>query len=180
MVGPGARGFQSWYSGPSSAALASLLFGDENPSGKLPTTFPRRIEDAPAFGNYPGENDHVAYAEGLHIGHRHYDQRGIEPLFCFGHGLSYTTFSYGEVRTSAEAMEGDGELTVEVDVTNTGDRTGAEVVQLTSPTPRRSSTGPTLLAGSRSWSSHPARPRPPGSPSASATSPVGTRRPMPG
>ena len=67
---------------------------------------------------------------GLHIGHRHYDRHGIEPLFCFGHGLSYTTFSYGEVRTSAAAMEGDGELTVEVDVTNTGDRAGAEVVQL--------------------------------------------------
>ena len=122
---------QSWYPGQEfGRALAALLLGDENPSGKLPTTFPRRIEDAPAFGNYPGEDDHVAYAEGLHIGHRHYDRRGIEPLFCFGHGLSYTTFSYGEVRTSAEAMEGDGELTVEVDVTNTGDRAGAEVVQL--------------------------------------------------
>ena len=122
---------QAWYPGQEfGRALAALLFGDENPSGKLPTTFPRHIEDAPAFGNYPGVDDRVSYAEGLHVGHRHYDRHGIEPLFCFGHGLSYTTFSHGPPRLSAPAMPGDGEVVVEVDVTNRGDRAGAEVVQL--------------------------------------------------
>jgi beta-glucosidase len=121
----------AWYPGQElGAALAALLFGDESPAGKLPTTFPRRIEDTPAFGNYPGVGDHVAYAEGLHVGHRHYDRHGIDPLFCFGHGLSYTTFSYGEARLSVPSMPGDGDVVVEVDVTNTGDRAGAEVVQL--------------------------------------------------
>ncbi|HEY8057603.1 MAG TPA: glycoside hydrolase family 3 C-terminal domain-containing protein, partial [Acidimicrobiales bacterium] len=122
---------QTWYPGQEfGRALAALLLGDENPSGKLPTTFPRRIEDAPAYGDYPGTDDRVTYREGLHIGHRHYDRHGIEPLFCFGHGLSYTTFDHGEPRLSAPSMAGEGKVVVEVDVTNSGDRSGAEVVQL--------------------------------------------------
>jgi beta-glucosidase len=122
---------QAWYPGQEfGRALAAILFGDESPSGKLPTTFPQRLEDTPAFGNYPGSDDRVTYAEGLHLGHRHYDRHGIEPLFCFGHGLSYTTFTYGDVRVSAPTVPGDGEVLLEVDVTNAGDRAGAEVVQL--------------------------------------------------
>jgi beta-glucosidase len=122
---------QAWYPGQEMGrALAALLFGDESPAGRLPTTFPRRIEDAPAFASYPGVDDHVAYTEGVHVGHRHYDRHGIEPLFPLGHGLTYTSFDYGEVRVSAPEMAGDGEVVVEVVVTNVGSRAGVDVAQL--------------------------------------------------
>lgn len=122
---------QAWYPGEAfGSALAAVLFGDEGPSGRLPTTFPRRIDDAPAHGNYPGAGGRVVYAEGLHLGHRHYERAGIEPLFPFGHGLTYTTFAYGPARLSATEV-GPGETVhVEVPVTNTGSRAGVEVVQL--------------------------------------------------
>ena len=107
-----------------------MLFGDVNPSAKLPTTFPRRLEDNPAYLNYPGENGEVLYGEGIFVGYRYYDRRRIEPRFAFGHGLSYTRFSYGELHLGGDRMDMDGELEVSVEVTNAGERSGSEVVQL--------------------------------------------------
>ncbi len=122
---------QAWYPGQECGnAIADVLFGAANPSGKLPQTFPVRLEDNPTYINYPGENGRVRYGEGVSVGYRYYDKKKVEPLFPFGHGLSYTSFSYGEPRLSAEAIGPDETLTVEVDVTNTGERAGAEVVQL--------------------------------------------------
>ena len=69
-------------------------FGDVDPSGRLPTTFPVRLEDTPAYPFYPGDGQTLRYDEGLLVGYRHYDTKGVAPLFCFGHGLSYTTFEY--------------------------------------------------------------------------------------
>ena len=122
---------QSWYGGQEAGnALADLLFGDVNPSGKLPTTFPVRLEDNPAFINYPGENGKVYYGEGLFVGYRYYDKKQIAPLFPFGHGLSYTQFDYANLRLNGESFEPGDEIVVQVDVTNTGERAGQEVVQL--------------------------------------------------
>jgi beta-glucosidase len=122
---------QAWYPGQECGnAIADVLFGDVNPSGRLPQTFPVRLEDNPAFGNYPGENGRVRYKEGIFVGYRHYDVRQIEPLFPFGHGLSYTTFGYSNLRLSPGDLAPGDELTVTVDVTNRGARPGQEVVQL--------------------------------------------------
>jgi beta-glucosidase len=111
-------------------ALAALLFGDVNPSGKLPHTCPFRLADTPAalLGNYNGTNS--VYHEGIFIGYRWYDKKAIEPMFPFGHGLSYTTFKYGKVTASAKKLAPGGECTVSVNVTNTGKRAGKEIVQL--------------------------------------------------
>ena len=106
------------------AALADVLSGDTAPSGKLPTTIPHRLEDTPAFASYPGADGEVHYTEGVLCGHRWYDTHGIDPQFCFGHGLSYTTFAIGEPEWDAAAS------VVRVPVTNTGNRRGAEVVQV--------------------------------------------------
>jgi beta-glucosidase len=115
---------QLWYTGQElGAALADVLFGDVDASGRLPTTFPRRLEDTPAFATYPGHDGKAPYDEGLLVGYRHYDAQKVEPLFPFGHGLSYTRFAYGDL-----VVEGDGD--VRVDVTNVGPRPGREVVQL--------------------------------------------------
>ncbi|HEY8547372.1 MAG TPA: glycoside hydrolase family 3 C-terminal domain-containing protein [Acidimicrobiales bacterium] len=114
---------QLWYTGQELGdALADVLFGDVDASGRLPTTFPRRIEDTPAFPTYPGTDGRAPYGEGLFVGYRHYDSRGVEPLFPFGHGLSYTRFAYGDL-----VVEGRD---VRVTVTNVGERPGREVVQL--------------------------------------------------
>ena len=122
---------ETWYGGQEGGtALASILAGDESPSGKLPTTFPVRLEDNPAWGHYPGDGTSVTYAEGIFVGYRHYDTRGIEPAFPFGFGLSYTTFAYANLRLSAKTMGTGDTIEVSVDVTNTGDRPGREVVQL--------------------------------------------------
>ncbi|MFM8236696.1 MAG: beta-glucosidase [Actinomycetota bacterium] len=104
-------------------ALADVLSGDCCPSGKLPTTIPYRLEDTPAFASYPGVNGEVHYTEGVCCGHRWYDTHGIEPQFCFGYGLSYTTFAIGVPSWVADAS------VLRVPVTNTGDQRGAEVVQ---------------------------------------------------
>ena len=115
---------QCWFAGEEGGnALADVVSGDAAPSGKLPTTFPKRLEDTPAFTNYPGERGKVRYGEGVFVGYRWYDTRDIDPRFCFGHGLSYTSF---ELR---EPVWDDGAATVRVSVTNTGSRRGAEVVQ---------------------------------------------------
>jgi beta-glucosidase len=120
-----------WYPGQELGnALADVLFGEVNPSGKLPTTFPKRIEDNPAYLNYPGENGEVLYGEGIFVGYRYYDRKRIEPRFAFGHGLSYTRFRYGELRLDRDRIGMDDELEVAVDVSNEGERAGSEVVQL--------------------------------------------------
>ena len=121
---------QAWYQGQEAGnALADVLLGKANPSGKLPTTFPKRIEDNPAYHNWPGENYEVVYGEGLFIGYRHYERAKIAPLFAFGHGLSYTTFVYGQATTSSTTLTDDETLTITVPLTNAGSRAGAEVVQ---------------------------------------------------
>ena len=122
---------QLWYDSQEQGnALADILFGDETPSGKLPTTFPVRLEDNPAYINYPGENGKVRYGEGIFVGYRYYDKKKLAPLFPFGHGLSYTTFKYSNLRISAKSLTPDQTIKVKVDVTNTGKVTGKEIVQL--------------------------------------------------
>lgn len=123
---------QAWYQGQEAGnALADVLFGFANPSGKLPTTFPKRLEDNPSFHNWPGENVEVVYGEGLYIGYRHYERARVEPLFAFGHGLSYTTFEYGKTSLSDTVLSSSlgSKLTLAVPVTNTGTVAGAEIVQ---------------------------------------------------
>ncbi|KAM0420805.1 hypothetical protein ACHAPT_011466 [Fusarium lateritium] len=121
---------QAWYQGQEQGnCLADVLLGAINPSGKLPISFPERLEDNPSYLNHPGENDVVHYGEGIYAGYRYYDQRRIEPLFPFGAGLSYTTFKYDNIRLSADVLPSNGEIQVQVDVTNTGDRDGKEIVQ---------------------------------------------------
>lgn len=118
---------QCWYLGQETGpAMAAFLCGDVDASGRLPTTIPKRIEDTPAFTNYPGENGVVRYGEGLYVGYRWYDERKIEPSYPFGHGLSYAAFEYGAV---AAEVSGDV-VVVEVPVTNTSNRDGREVVQV--------------------------------------------------
>lgn len=128
---------QDWYVGSEAGpALASVLMGDVNPSGKLPFTFPVRLEDSPAHcvGEYTGQRSwetvDVEYKEGILVGYRWHDTKRIKPLFPFGHGLSYTTFRYGKATIDSSVMKADGKLTLTVPVTNAGNRSGAEVVQL--------------------------------------------------
>ena len=122
---------QCWFGGQElGPALADVLTGALEPGGRLPTTYPERVEHSPSQDNFPGENGHVRYGEGVFMGYRGYDHRAIAPRFPFGHGLGYTTFALGEPTLSAPTFEPGGTLTVSVPVTNTGDRAGAEVVQL--------------------------------------------------
>lgn len=122
---------QIWYPGQEAGnAIADVLFGDVNPSGKLPQTFPKRLQDNPAYINYPGENGKVYYGEGIFVGYRYYDKKEIEPLFPFGYGLSYTTFAYSNLVFDAAEYGLEDEIQVSVDVENTGTRAGKEVVQL--------------------------------------------------
>lgn len=126
---------QSWYNGSESGtSLASILLGDVNPSGKLPFSFPVKLTDigAHSFDTacYPGIDKEVTYKEGIFVGYRWLDKEKIKPLFPFGHGLSYTTFQYGKVSVDKSKMELESKLIVSVDVTNTGGRVGAEIVQL--------------------------------------------------
>jgi beta-glucosidase len=138
-----------WYGGQESGhALTSILFGDANPSGKLPVSFPKKFEDSPAAGNYPGTNLKVNYAEGIYVGYRYFDTSrvnttNIDPQFPFGFGLSYTTFAYSNLKvamqiapdtTKGPITTGPAKLTgawvVSADIKNTGSRAGAEVAQL--------------------------------------------------
>jgi beta-glucosidase len=107
------------------AALADVLFGTVNPSGKLTETVPVRLPDVPAYGNFPGEHGHVLYGEGLHVGYRWYDARDLAVAFPFGHGLSYTTFEYSDLVFEAT----DAGIQARVTITNTGTREGREVAQ---------------------------------------------------
>ncbi|MEK9615845.1 MAG: glycoside hydrolase family 3 C-terminal domain-containing protein, partial [Deltaproteobacteria bacterium] len=122
---------EAWLGGQAGgSAIVDVLTGKVNPSGKLSETFPKRLEDCPAYLNWPGEQGKVHYREGLFIGYRHYDAKNIDPLFPFGHGLSYTQFAYTNLRLSASELDESEGLQVSVDVTNTGNRAGSEVVQL--------------------------------------------------
>ncbi len=107
--------------------IADIVFGDVNPSGKLPITYPRRIEDTPAFFNYSSDKGRVLYGEDVYVGYRYYEKKRVEPQFAFGHGLSYTTFKIENASASAII---DGKITISVDVTNTGKLAGAETVQV--------------------------------------------------
>ncbi len=120
---------QAWYPGmEGGTALANILFGKTNPSGKLPMTFPKKLEDSPAhaMGEYPGQNGVVHYNEGLLVGYRYFDTKKVEPLYAFGHGLSYTTFEMENLSITAA----DNKASVKVTVRNTGKVPGAEVVQI--------------------------------------------------
>jgi beta-glucosidase len=118
---------QSWYAGQEYGdALFEILTGLVNPSGKLPTTFPKRIEDTPAYSCYPGENLQMSYDEKLLIGYKWYDRKKIEPLFHFGHGLSYTNFEYSNLRISNSHQN---DFICSFDIENIGDVSGFEISQ---------------------------------------------------
>jgi len=122
---------QAWYPGQECGnAIADVLFGDITPSGKLAQTFPLRLEDTPTYLDFPGENGKIYYGEGLFVGHRFYEKRKIAPLFPFGFGLSYTTFAYSSLSLSAKEIGPDDSLRVSVEITNTGQQVGKEIVQL--------------------------------------------------
>jgi beta-glucosidase len=122
---------EAWFAGQAAGgAIADVLVGRVNPSGRLAETIPIRIEDTPAFLNFPGDGDVVRYGEGIYVGYRWYDKRHQPVLFPFGHGLSYTTFSYGPATLSAQRIPPTEGVTVSVTVTNTGTRPGSEVVQV--------------------------------------------------
>lgn len=119
---------EGWLLGQAGgSATADVLFGDVNPSAKLTETIPLRLEDSPSSGSFPGEFGHVRYGEGLLVGYRGFDAAAKDVAFPFGHGLSYTSFAYGDA--AAEVTEA-GDVRVRVDVTNTGDRAGREIVQV--------------------------------------------------
>jgi beta-glucosidase len=121
-----------WYGGQEGGhALAAILFGDANPSGKLPVSLPKRFEDSPAAANYPGENLRVDYKEGIYVGYRYYDTKNVEPQFPFGFGLSYTKFDYSDLKLGKIEFAGKNPVwNFAAKVRNTGTRAGAEVVQL--------------------------------------------------
>jgi beta-glucosidase len=123
----------AWYPGSEGGnALARILFGDVNPSGKLPCTFPKQLADSPAhaLNAYPGTNGTVTYAEGLLVGYRWFDARKIEPLFPFGYGLSYTKFDYSGLTLTPDKDPKTPGVTIEFEIANTGDREGAEAAQI--------------------------------------------------
>ncbi|MEV6848018.1 glycoside hydrolase family 3 C-terminal domain-containing protein [Actinoplanes sp. NPDC051411] len=125
--------FEAWYPGQQSGdAIAALLFGDADPSGKLPVTFPVSLAQVPAStpAQWPGVGGTVQYSEGLKVGYRWYDSQNLTPLFPFGYGLSYTSFKVSDLALSSRTLSEKGGLTASVDVTNTGSRAGSEVVQL--------------------------------------------------
>lgn len=128
---------EMWYGGMEAGnAITDILFGDANPSGKLPCTFGKKPDDWLAIQlgqtSFPGtgNNGIVNYLDDIWVGYRHFDQAKLEPRFPFGYGLSYTTFKYGKSKMSAKTLTGDDALTVSIPITNTGRRAGAEVVEL--------------------------------------------------
>ena len=106
--------------------MADILTGAADPGGRLPITFPARLEDGATYGFYPGSEGRVVYGEGLLIGYRHFDAAGVDPAYCFGHGLSFTTFERGEPTVEVTGSH----VVVTITVTNTGSRRGSDVVQL--------------------------------------------------
>lgn len=123
----------SWFNGSEGGnALADVILGNVNPSGKLPFTIPRKLEDSPAhaLNAFPGDDKTVTYKEGLLVGYRWFDTKDIEPMYCFGHGLSYSTFAFSHVSTNKRTYERGDPVSVKVHVKNTGHRVGKETVQL--------------------------------------------------
>ncbi|WP_158826867.1 glycoside hydrolase family 3 C-terminal domain-containing protein [Mucilaginibacter lacusdianchii] len=132
---------QGWFLGSEAGtALASILVGDVNPSGKLPFTFPVKLTDngAHALNAFPGNDKEVTYKEGIFVGYRWAEKHNIKPLFAFGHGLSYTTFQYGKVTADKKSITASDKITFSVNVKNTGSRDGEEVVQLYISDPKSS------------------------------------------
>lgn len=122
---------EAYLSGEAAGgAIVDILFGKVNPSGKLPETFPLKLEDNPSYLFFPGEGNVSCYNEGIYVGYRYYDKKKMEVLFPFGYGLSYTTFAYSNLQLDKTELKDTDTLTVSVDVTNTGAVTGKEVVQL--------------------------------------------------
>lgn len=129
---PSVSGIVEAYLGGQAVggAIADVLFGEVNPSGKLAETFPMKLEHNPSFLNFPGEGNRVAYQEGIFVGYRYYDAKQIEPLFPFGHGLSYTTFDYSDLTLSRSELSDTDTVEVTVAITNSGRVAGQETVQL--------------------------------------------------
>ena len=122
---------EAWMMGQAGGgAIADILFGKVNPSGKLAETFPVKLTDTPAFLNYPGDNGEVSYGEGVFIGYRYYDKKNVPVQFPFGFGCSYTTFTYSSPRLSTSNLKDTESLVVSVDVTNSGTVAGKEIVQV--------------------------------------------------
>ena len=139
-----------WYPGQTDGtALASVLFGRSNPSGHLPVTFPRSLAQVPASTpqQWTGVNGKVQFSEGLDIGYRWYDAKGLTPLFPFGYGLSYTSFRYTNLRIQRSPDGATGDTTVSATVTNTGSRAGADVAQVYLDDPAAAGEPPRQLAG---------------------------------
>ncbi|KAJ7100754.1 beta-glucosidase [Mycena belliarum] len=122
----------AWYLGNATgAAIADVLFGELNPGGKLSITFPKAEEDVPSFGHFHSENGKVRYAEDLYVGYKHFQHRKIKPAFAFGHGLSYTTFEFSDLRLSKPTVSSDEvNMNVSLQITNTGAVAGSEVAQV--------------------------------------------------
>lgn len=130
---------ETWLGGQAGAGgTADVLFGKVNPSGKLAETFPAKLEDTPAFFNFPGEQGEVLYGERFFVGYRYYDEKKIEPLFPFGFGLSYTSFEYSDIKVSSKNIQDTDGLKVSLKVKNTGNVEGKEVVQLYVKDPKSS------------------------------------------
>ncbi|MBN1351866.1 glycoside hydrolase family 3 C-terminal domain-containing protein [candidate division KSB1 bacterium] len=122
---------EAFYPGQEGGtALTEILFGEVNPSGKLPLTFINAWEDSPAYGTYPGTQEIAVYSEGIFVGYRHFDKHNTEPLFPFGFGLSYTAFEYSDLAITPGTIEQDGVVKVTASVKNTGKVAGDEIVQL--------------------------------------------------
>jgi len=123
----------SWFNGSEAGnALADVLSGLVDPSGKLPFTFPVSIKDSPAFAldSYPGDGITANYKEGILVGYRWYDTKGIDPLYCFGYGLSYTNFAYSDLTTDKKIYKAGSKINVTLKIKNTGKYAGKEIVQL--------------------------------------------------
>jgi beta-glucosidase len=122
----------AWFGGQEIGhAVADVLFGDVNPSGKLPFSYVNEMKESPAYGNYPGDNLHVKYAEGIYVGYRYFDKHGIAPQYPFGYGLSYTNFGYSDLKIQPGAGSDQAQtFEVSLKIRNDGKRAGAEVVEL--------------------------------------------------
>jgi beta-glucosidase len=122
---------EAWFAGEQAGnAIADVLLGNYNPSGKLPITFPKRWEDCSAFGTYHTKDSVTEYSDGIFVGYRHFDKNNIEPLFPFGFGLSYTSFTYENLKINSKILQSSDELKFTVDIKNTGNVNGAEIAQV--------------------------------------------------